>query len=112
MNPTREELARNRNEVIETVFRKNYRQAASEVPFTMDDVRQAIAQVARKRAGYKEKNVANVRYQYTSGFVPDLRNLSKSTTAPISERCHELLTTQRGMRAIYPRFPRLASLTI
>lgn len=70
MSPTHEELARNRNEVIEIVFRKNYRQAAGEVPFTMDNVRQAIAQVARKRPGYKEKNVADVRYQYTSGRSP------------------------------------------
>jgi len=66
MSPTREEL-RNRNEVIEIVFRKNYRKGPHEVPFTMDDIRQAIAQVAKKRPGYKEKNVADVRYQYTSG---------------------------------------------
>ncbi len=70
MSPTHEELARNRNEVIEIVFRKNYRRAAGEVPFTMDDVRQAIAQVARKRPGYKEKTVADVRYQFTSGRSP------------------------------------------
>jgi hypothetical protein len=67
MKSTREELAHNRNEVIEIVFRKNYRKGAREVPFTMDDVRQAIAQVAKKRVGYKENNVADVRYQYSSG---------------------------------------------
>jgi len=70
MNPTHEELARNRDEVIEIAFRKNFRQRAREVPFTMDDIRQAIAQVAKKRAGYKENNVADVRYQYTSGRSP------------------------------------------
>jgi len=67
MSPPRDELARNRDEVIEIVFRKNYRQGADEVLFTMDDVRQAIAQVSKKRADYKENNVADVRYQYTSG---------------------------------------------
>ena len=77
MSPTHEELARNRDEVIEIVFRKNYRQAAREVPFTMDDVRQAIAQVAKKRAGYKENNVADVRYQYTSGRSPLPESIDK-----------------------------------
>jgi hypothetical protein len=33
----------------------------------MDDIRDAIAEVARKSAGYKENNVADLRYQYTSG---------------------------------------------
>jgi len=70
MKPTREELARNRDDVIEIAFRKNYRRGAREVPFTMDDVRQAIAQVTKKRAGYKENNVADVRYEYTSGRSP------------------------------------------
>jgi len=67
MKPTREELAHNRNEVITLVFQKNYRSGAREVPFTMDDVRRAIAQVAKKRPDYKENNVADVRYQYSSG---------------------------------------------
>src|SRR3989338_6238929 len=77
MSPTREELARNRDEVIEVVFRKKYRQATPEIAFTMDEVRQAIAQVARKRAGYKEKNVADVRYQYTSGRSPLPESIDK-----------------------------------
>ena len=67
MKPTREELARSRDEVIEIVFRKGYRPGKREVPFTIDDVREAIAQVAKKRAGYKEDNVADVRYEYASG---------------------------------------------
>ena len=67
MKSTREELAHNRNEVIQIVFQKNYRAGAREVPFTMDDVRKAIAQVAKKRTAYKEKNVADVRYQFSSG---------------------------------------------
>ena len=36
----------------------------------MDDVREAIAAVAKLRPGYKENNVADVRYQYTSGRRP------------------------------------------
>lgn len=70
MRPIREELARGRDEVIEAVFRKNYRRGTPEVPFTIDDIRQAIAQVSKKRPGYKEDNVPEVRYQYTSGRSP------------------------------------------
>ncbi|MCI0534111.1 MAG: hypothetical protein L0Z50_02670 [Verrucomicrobiales bacterium] len=33
----------------------------------MDEIRDAIAEVARTKPGYKENNVADVRYQYTSG---------------------------------------------
>ena len=37
------------------------------VQFSMDDIREAIKEVARKKPNYGEKNVADVRYQYTSG---------------------------------------------
>src|SRR2546426_3294921 len=67
MKSTREELARSRDEVITLVFQKNHRAGAREVAFTMDDVRRAIAHVAKKRPNYKENNVADVRYQYSSG---------------------------------------------
>jgi len=72
-----EELKHGRNEVIGLVFYKSYRRGAREVPFTMDDVRKAIAQVARKRSGYKENNVADVRYQYTSGRTPLPQSIDK-----------------------------------
>lgn len=61
---------RNRDAVIEHVFKENYRPGAGEVPFTMDDIRDAIADVARASPGYKENNVADLRYQYTSGRRP------------------------------------------
>jgi hypothetical protein len=67
MKSKREEVARNRDEVIQIVFRNNYQQGTREVLFTISDVREAIAKVAKKRVGYKEDNVADVRYQYTSG---------------------------------------------
>ena len=73
MKPTPEEIARgedkprNRDEVIEIVFRKSYTRDAVEVPFTLDEVRQAILEVQKKRPGYKDKNAPDVRYQYTSG---------------------------------------------
>jgi hypothetical protein len=57
----------NRDEVINRVFQRNYVAGATEVLFTMDQIRDAIAEVARNSPGYKENNVADVRYQYTSG---------------------------------------------
>lgn len=51
----REDQSRNRDEVILRVFKKNSGQGATEVPFTMDDIREAIAVVAEFRPGYKEK---------------------------------------------------------
>src|SRR5882762_8430774 len=42
-------------------------QGATEVLFTMDQIRDAIAEVAKSNPSYKENNVADVRYQFTSG---------------------------------------------
>lgn len=67
MTSTGDVLAHNRDEVITAVFRKNYRKGVREVLFTMDDVRQAITQQMAKRSDYRENNVADVRYQYSSG---------------------------------------------
>src|SRR5947207_569366 len=61
---------RNRDMVIEEVFKKNYKPGATEEPFSMDDIRHAIATVSKTSPGYKENNVADVRYQYTSGRRP------------------------------------------
>lgn len=58
---------RNRDEVMQRVFQKHWKAGSREVPFTMDDIREAITAVASARPGYKEKNVADVRYEYTSG---------------------------------------------
>jgi hypothetical protein len=62
--------ARNRDEVIRRVFQANFTPGAVEVPFTMQQVREAIAAVARERPGYHEHNVADVRYEYASGRRP------------------------------------------
>jgi hypothetical protein len=64
---SQEEQFRNRDEVIRRVFEQHYKSGAKTVPFSMDDIRDAIAQVAKEHPGYKENNVADVRYQYTSG---------------------------------------------
>jgi hypothetical protein len=61
---------RNRDTVIERVFKKNYQPGASEVPFTMQDIREAIAEVIKNNPHYKEGNAFDVRYQYTSGRQP------------------------------------------
>ena len=58
---------RNRDEVLEIVFDKFYSAGAVEVTFSMDDIRDAIREVSKKHPAYKENNVADVRYQYTSG---------------------------------------------
>jgi len=65
--PSPEDKSRNRDEVMQRVFDKNYTPGAAEVSFTMDDIRQAIAVVAKVRRGYKENNVADVRYEFASG---------------------------------------------
>jgi len=67
---SQEQQFRNRDEVIRIVFEKNYSPGANEVPFTMHDIRDAIAQVTLSKPAYKENNVPDVRYQYTSGRRP------------------------------------------
>lgn len=63
----KESQGRNRDEVLRRVFKKNAKPDAKEVLFTMDDVREAIAAVAKLHPGYKENNVADVRYEFASG---------------------------------------------
>jgi hypothetical protein len=38
---------RNRDMVIEEVFKKNYKPSATELPFSMDDIRRAIATISK-----------------------------------------------------------------
>lgn len=52
------------------VFKRRYRPGMTEVPFTMDDIRREIALLTQSRPDYREKNVADVRYQYASGRRP------------------------------------------
>jgi hypothetical protein len=58
---------RNRDKVIIKVFRKYYLPGSDEVLFSMDDIREAIRETAKVSPSYREKNVADVRYQFTSG---------------------------------------------
>lgn len=62
-----EDKDRNRDKVIISVFKKHYRKDLAVIPFTMDDIRVAINTVSRENPSYQENNVADVRYQYTSG---------------------------------------------
>lgn len=62
-----EDKDRNRDKVIITVFRKHYRKGSTNIPFTMDDIREAIKKVSQENPSYQENNVADVKYQYTSG---------------------------------------------
>lgn len=67
MPDTSSQTSRNRDAVITIVFQKHFVRGSSQVPFTMDEIRDAIAEVRRRSPSYKEKNVADVRYAYTSG---------------------------------------------
>src|SRR2546425_10803277 len=58
---------RNRALVIQRVFEKNYREGDTEVLFTVDDIREAVAEVAKENPAYKEGNVFDVKYEFTSG---------------------------------------------
>lgn len=58
---------RNRDIVMVKVFRKYFRDGMDTVSFTMDDIRDAIREVSTENHSCGEKNVADVRYQYTSG---------------------------------------------
>ena len=69
-SPASSQVQRNRDEVMRRVFFKHYRAACNEVPFTMDDIRAAIREVAAENPAYRENNVADVRYQYASGRRP------------------------------------------
>jgi len=71
-NDGEKEKDRNRDAVMTLVFERYFESGASEVPFTLDDIRNAIAEVQSKSPGYKEKNTYDVRYHYTSGrgFFP------------------------------------------
>jgi hypothetical protein len=62
--------ARNRAKVIEKVFSKNYRTGAAEVLFTVDDIRDAIAEVRQENPSYREGNVFDVKYEFASGRQP------------------------------------------
>jgi len=68
--PSSDDTSRNRDQVIQRVFEKHYKSGDVEVPFTITDIREAIMAVAEARPGYKEDNVPDVRYEYTSGRRP------------------------------------------
>ena len=61
---------RNRALVIQRVFEKRYRPGDTEIPFTVDDIREAVAEVAKANPEYKEGNIFDVRYEFTSGHQP------------------------------------------
>src|SRR5438552_11656163 len=61
---------RNRALVIQRVFEKRYRPGDTEIPFTVDDIREAVAEVAKANPEYKEGNIFDDRYEFTSGRQP------------------------------------------
>lgn len=67
MKTDTEDKDRNRDKVIVHVFKKHYKEGLTEIPFSMDDIREAIQKVTQTTPSYQENNVADVRYQYTSG---------------------------------------------
>lgn len=67
MKKDSEDKNRNRDKVIVNVFKKHYRKGSKEISFSMDDIREAIKKVSQDNPYYQENNVADVRYQFTSG---------------------------------------------
>jgi len=67
MSKTAHDKGRNRDIVMIRVFQKRYREGLDSVPFTMDDIRDEIAVVSKTNPAYREKNVADVRYEFASG---------------------------------------------
>lgn len=61
------EKGQRRDEVLRRVFFKHFTEGEEEVVFTMDEIRDAISEVAALHPGYREKNVADVRYHFASG---------------------------------------------
>jgi hypothetical protein len=55
----------NRDKAILRVFEKNHTKGSTVVPFSLEDLREAVEKV-----GYREKNIADLRYQYVSGRSP------------------------------------------
>jgi hypothetical protein len=76
-NQSSVEKSRNRDKVMQRVFEKRYTAGSSEVLFSMDDIRDAIEAVAKTRPAYRERNVADVRYEYTSGRRPLPESIDK-----------------------------------
>ena len=78
------EKARNRDAVMTLVFERHFEPGAKEVSFTLDDIREAIAEVQRESPSYKDLNVYDVRYQYTSGrqSLPEAIDRSGSLQKP------------------------------
>jgi len=58
---------KHRDRVIHKVFFERYAKGANEIIFCMDDIRNAIQVVATEDPKYQERNVADLRYQFTSG---------------------------------------------
>jgi hypothetical protein len=67
MKPRKTPKDRNRALVIQHVFNKLFRPGLKEVPFTVDDIRAAVEEVAEQNPGYTEGNIFDVRYEFTSG---------------------------------------------
>jgi hypothetical protein len=57
----------NRDKVMTRVFQRRFKAGADEVPFSFDDIREAIAHIRKTAPAYKEDNPADVKYQFASG---------------------------------------------
>ena len=61
------DLEKNRALVIERVFKKVYQPSQAELPFTLADIKEAIAAVSSANPEYIEENKYDVRYAFVSG---------------------------------------------
>jgi hypothetical protein len=67
MSKTEEEKSKNRKEVIRLVFEKRHTRGATEVPFTLQDIREAVKEVMAANPAYKEDNIPDIKYQFSAG---------------------------------------------
>jgi hypothetical protein len=67
---TRQGDRRNRALVIQRVFAKKYQSGETEIPFSVSDIREAVAEVSKANTKYKEGNIFDVRYEFASGRQP------------------------------------------
>lgn len=67
MSKAEEEKSKNRKKVLQLVFQRRYTPGATEVPFTLQDIRDAVQQVMAANPAYREDNIPDIKYQFASG---------------------------------------------
>jgi hypothetical protein len=105
MKDEKRSTARNRALVIRRVFEKRFTPGDVEVPFSVDDIRTAVKEVAEKNPDYKEGNIFDVRYEFTSGrqpLPPEIDNLGPWMIAGRGKAKYAFIKLSTGPGIIIP----------